>query len=123
MDEAGFRRLIEDLKRAWEDRDSAAAAALFTEDAVYRESPTEPPVQGREAIRRYFEEAAREELGPSLTIEHLLFCDSAGAVEWTYDFTAASDLSHKVYKGVALVDVRGNKVASWREYSVEIVGA
>jgi nuclear transport factor 2 (NTF2) superfamily protein len=42
--------------RAWETADPDAAAALFTEDATYRETPFDEVMEGREAIRRYWQE-------------------------------------------------------------------
>lgn len=54
LDEAAFRRWLEAYKAAWEGRDPDAAAALFTRDASYRESPFRPPMQGRSEIRAYW---------------------------------------------------------------------
>jgi nuclear transport factor 2 (NTF2) superfamily protein len=42
--------------QAWETADPDAAAALFTEDGTYRETPFDEVMQGREAIRRYWRE-------------------------------------------------------------------
>ncbi|HJV04448.1 MAG TPA: nuclear transport factor 2 family protein [Actinomycetota bacterium] len=54
------RRTLEDwlarYGRAWETADPEAAAALFTEDATYRETPFDEVMMGRDAIRRYWEE-------------------------------------------------------------------
>jgi uncharacterized protein (TIGR02246 family) len=48
---------IERYGRAWEDADADGAAALFTEDAVYRSSPFREPHVGRDAIRAYSADA------------------------------------------------------------------
>lgn len=45
---------IEAYGRAWEQRDADAAAALFTEDARYREQPYAEPFLGREGVRDYW---------------------------------------------------------------------
>jgi SnoaL-like domain len=54
------RRTLEDwlarYGRAWEAADPEAAAALFTEDATYRETPFDQVMMGRDAIRRYWQE-------------------------------------------------------------------
>lgn len=44
----------------WQTGDADAITALFTEDAVYHEDPFEPPMRGREAIRRYWQEGASD---------------------------------------------------------------
>lgn len=56
---------IEELERwltrygqAWEAGDADAAAALFTADAVYRETPFDSAMTGRDAIRAYWRAGA-----------------------------------------------------------------
>jgi ketosteroid isomerase-like protein len=46
---------IEGYRRAWEQRDAWAAAALFTPDATYRSNIFEDPHRGREGVRAYWE--------------------------------------------------------------------
>ena len=46
------QRWLDDYRKAWETRDADAAAALFTEDATYREQPYEEPYRGREGVHR-----------------------------------------------------------------------
>jgi hypothetical protein len=40
--------------RAWEERDAAAAAALFTEDSSYRDQPFGDAYTGREGVSEYW---------------------------------------------------------------------
>ena len=42
--------------RAWETADPDAAGDLFTEDATYRETPFDELMEGRDEIRRYWQE-------------------------------------------------------------------
>jgi predicted SnoaL-like aldol condensation-catalyzing enzyme len=44
----------ETYRRAWEQRDSAAAAALFTPDATYRSNIFEDPHEGHDGIAGYW---------------------------------------------------------------------
>ncbi|HSO49792.1 MAG TPA: nuclear transport factor 2 family protein [Acidimicrobiia bacterium] len=46
---------IESYRRAWEERDAEAAAALFTPDATYRSNIFEDPHRGKEGVRAYWE--------------------------------------------------------------------
>lgn len=50
---------IEAYRRAWEERDAEAAAALFTSDATYRSNIFEEPHQGRDGVRAYWESVTR----------------------------------------------------------------
>jgi uncharacterized protein (TIGR02246 family) len=45
---------------AWRAGDPQAVLLLFTDDAAYHETPFEPPLLGRAAIRRYWTEGARD---------------------------------------------------------------
>src|SRR5690606_25695019 len=45
---------LKGYRRAWESRDPDAAAALFTEDATYREEPYAEPFLGRTGVRDYW---------------------------------------------------------------------
>ncbi|WP_405241223.1 YybH family protein [Lentisalinibacter salinarum] len=44
----------------WQAGDADAVTALFSGDAIYHEDPFEPPMQGRDAIRRYWQEGAAD---------------------------------------------------------------
>jgi ketosteroid isomerase-like protein len=46
--------------QAWIAGDPEAAVRLFSDDAAYHETPFEAPMIGREAIRRYWTEGAKE---------------------------------------------------------------
>lgn len=45
---------IEAYRVAWEQRDPDAAAALFTEDATYRDNIVEPAHEGQDGVRSYW---------------------------------------------------------------------
>jgi ketosteroid isomerase-like protein len=45
---------LDGYREAWEQQDPEQAAELFSEDAVYYETPFAEPFSGREAIRRYW---------------------------------------------------------------------
>jgi hypothetical protein len=58
---------LEKYRRAWEEADVDAAAALFTDDAVYRSSAFREPHEGTAAIRDYWSRTA-DQLGTRVTI-------------------------------------------------------
>lgn len=47
---------LEGYRRAWEEADPDAAAALFTDDAQYRSNIYEEPYRGREGVHAYWTE-------------------------------------------------------------------
>lgn len=73
---------LDGYRLAWESRDADAAAALFTEDASYREEPYAEPFLGRAGVRDYWTRvtATQEDIefryGTPLTV------GNRAAVEW-----------------------------------------
>jgi uncharacterized protein (TIGR02246 family) len=47
---------VEAYRRAWEERDADAAAAIFTEDSEYRTQPFQEPHRGQDGVRSYWQE-------------------------------------------------------------------
>ena len=56
MDPEALENWLARYGQAWETADPDAAAALFSQDATYRETPFDEVMEGREAIRRYWQE-------------------------------------------------------------------
>jgi uncharacterized protein (TIGR02246 family) len=52
--------------RAWRDRDADAAAALFTEDALYRSHPTAEGHRGQEGVRAYWVDVTSTQESPDV---------------------------------------------------------
>ncbi len=51
---------LDAYKAAWEGQDPEAAAKIFSREIIYRETPHGTPMEGREAIREYWQEHAVE---------------------------------------------------------------
>jgi hypothetical protein len=50
---------LEAYRRAWEEADAEAAAALFDEESTYRSNIFEAPYEGRDGVRRYWQDVTR----------------------------------------------------------------
>jgi predicted SnoaL-like aldol condensation-catalyzing enzyme len=50
------RSWLDAYRRAWEEADAEAAAALFADGATYRSNIFEAPYEGRDGVRRYWHE-------------------------------------------------------------------
>lgn len=60
MTEQDVQRWLDEYGRAWVDGDPDQAVALFTDAAVYRETPFDDPMRGRREIRKYWQEGAAD---------------------------------------------------------------
>jgi ketosteroid isomerase-like protein len=77
-----YSEWLDRYRSAWIDRDADSAAALFTDDAIYREHPFEEPFVGREAIRRYWHTVTRPQSAIELRYGTPVVSGPRVAVEW-----------------------------------------
>ena len=68
--------------QAWRNKDAKSVSLLFTEDAVYRSSPTKPPHRGRAEIATYWQEATRTQEALDLRFGRPISEGNRVAVEW-----------------------------------------
>ncbi len=73
---------IEAYGRAWEERDPDAAAALFTEDALYKVTPFRSAHAGREAIREYWRSATSSQDRVRVRFGEPVAAGERVSVEW-----------------------------------------
>jgi len=76
------QRWLDDYRTAWVERDPEAAAALFTEDAVYQEQPYEEPYRGREGVREYWTKVTATQSDIRLNYGTPIVAGDRAAVEW-----------------------------------------
>jgi ketosteroid isomerase-like protein len=77
-----IRGWLERYRRAWEERDADAAAALFTEDAAYRSTPFREPHVGTSGIRDYWTGATSRQSNIRVRIGAPIVEGNRVAVEW-----------------------------------------
>ncbi|WP_179266279.1 nuclear transport factor 2 family protein [Asanoa hainanensis] len=100
------------IERAWSTGDAAAAAACFTEDAVYVEPPDRQRYVGRAEL---VELSGGDDPRPmSITWHNLVFdpVRQVGVGEYTFR-------GRRQFHGMAIVQVEEGKIRRWREYQFE----
>lgn len=90
LDEAAFAAWLETYKTAWEQRDPAAATALFTPDASYHEMPFDAPIEGAGAIAAYWANAVAGQRDIRFTSQILSCAGDEGIAHWHCAFTGIS---------------------------------
>lgn len=73
---------IEAYGRAWQERDPEAAAALFTDNAVYRSSPFQPPSLGRDGVRDYWTQVTADQRDVRVRFGTPIAAGNKVTVEW-----------------------------------------
>lgn len=87
MNLSDLERWLERYGRAWIERDPVAAAALFTGDARYYETPFDPPLAGRAAIRAYWEDVPGSQRDISFTSRAIAVVGATAVAAWRAAFT------------------------------------
>lgn len=118
MDQQTFQAWIDTLGRAWETRDAAAAADLFTEDATYHENPLDEPLRGREAIRRYWADLPRAQEDIAVRFEILEVTAQTGVARWTASFKRLPTGQRAQLEGVLIASFEGDsrRAHAFREW-------
>jgi len=75
-------RWLADYKTAWEDRDADAAASLFSEDALYRETPYAEPFRGRQGVHDYWAGVTATQSDVDVRYGTVIAGADRAAVEW-----------------------------------------
>jgi hypothetical protein len=73
---------LDAYRRAWIEKNAAAARELFTPDAVYREQPFEPPFVGADAIAGYWSRVTATQRDIQLRYGRPVAEGNRVAVEW-----------------------------------------
>ena len=77
-----LRDWLDAYARAWEERDPAAAVALFTEDAVYRSHPFRQPSARRDGVEAYWEQATAGQRNIHVRFGEPIVAGEHVAAEW-----------------------------------------
>ena len=86
-----FTQWLRAYQSAWEGRDSAAAARLFTDDARYHWTPLVPPQQGPAEIGAAWDGAVSQQRDIRFTFAVFGVSGATGMATWRADFTRLPD--------------------------------
>jgi hypothetical protein len=100
-----FGRWLETLKQAWEERDPQAAVNLFSTDAVYRETPFEEPMRGRQAILEYWSHVPKTQDHVKFDYQMLEVSEERGIARWQASFQRIPTKTHVKLDGIMVVQL------------------
>ena len=86
-----FNAWLRGYQSAWEGRDAAAAARLFTADARYHWTPLVPPQQGPAEIAAVWDTAVSHQRDIRFTYSVFGVVGPTGMATWRADFTRLPD--------------------------------
>lgn len=95
-----FKAWLSGYQSAWEGRDAAAAAKLFSDDARYHWTPLVPPQQGQAEIAAVWEAAVSQQRDIRFTFSVFGVVGPTGMANWRADFTRLPDQFRVRIEGV-----------------------
>ena len=102
---------------AWESRDPDAAAALFTADATYQETPFDDPFTGRDAIRDYWSTVTADQADIDFDYDVVAVSGDIGTALWSARFRSISGDVPVELNGVFVLEFASpGEVDSLREW-------
>jgi ketosteroid isomerase-like protein len=102
-----FTQWLRAYQSAWEGRDAAAAAKLFTDDARYHWTPLVPPQQGPQEIAAAWEGAVSQQRDIRFTFAVFGVSGATGMATWRADFTRLPDQFKVRIEGVLSAEFAG----------------
>jgi hypothetical protein len=100
-----FERWLRAYGQAWEGRDPAAAALLFTADAEYYWTPLDPPQRGPAGIAAAWQAAISQQRDIKFQFEILAVTGATGIARWRADFTRLPAQSKVVIEGILTAEI------------------
>lgn len=118
MDRETLHTWLAGYRGAWEGQDPDAAAELFSQDALYYETPFAEPFVGREAIRSYWRQGAADaQRDITFRFEIVGVDGPVGVARWTASFTRVPSGAHVELDGVLLATFADDdRCAVFREW-------
>jgi hypothetical protein len=104
MNTDDLRNWLRAYGSAWEARNAVAASHLFSEEALYFETPYAEPFRGREGIRGYWSKVTEDQRAVDFDSEALGFTGALGVATWSARFTLASSGAAVELNGVFLLE-------------------
>jgi ketosteroid isomerase-like protein len=124
MERQTFTKWLEAYKHAWENRDGAAAAALFADDARYHWGAFSPPLEGRAAIEARWNQAVADERDITFTYRIAAVDGQVGVNYWHTVYTHVDTGVRMEYDGVFIITLNDAGLCArfeewWAERQVE----
>lgn len=115
--ENDLARWLEAYGAAWETKNSADVAQLFTADALYQETPFAESFRGREAISGYWSSVTADQDEIEFQFETFAVSGATGIAQWSANFRSISNDAPVELNGVFVLEFAdATRVHSLREW-------
>ena len=117
IDIADLEAWLEAYGDAWEGRDAAAVAAIFTDAATYQETPYADPFRGRAEISEYWTTVTADQDEVDFDFATISVSGNTGVAQWSARFRSISGDVPVELNGIFVLEFEGSgEVSSLREW-------
>ena len=114
---AAVEKWLAGYEHAWESRDAASAAELFTANASYHEMPFDAPKVGQAGIREYWASVTADQRDIDFKSQVIAVNGQIGIAHWSATFAAASTGARVELDGMFLLTFdAGGRCSDLREW-------
>ena len=103
LTDAAVEAWLTRYKEAWEQRDPAKAASLFTENAPYHEMPFDAPKAGRSGIRDYWATVTADQRNIDFKSQLVAVAGQTAVARWSARLSSAASGVHVELDGVFIL--------------------
>jgi ketosteroid isomerase-like protein len=110
---------VQTYLKAWNEQDPDLIVTIFTDDATYHERVLQEPIRTLAGIRQYWEtKVVAEQANIDARLLNLYLADdgTTAIAEWEATFDDLVKGHRKRMREVAILEFRGELIASLREY-------
>src|SRR5690348_7631471 len=86
MNQQQFAKWLEDLKRAWEERDPSLLQGILNDELNYYEVPSEKPYTTKESVIKLWEDVPQSQQNIQFNYNILYTNENQGFAHWTASF-------------------------------------
>lgn len=113
---AAFRELVDTLGRGWEKGDVEAICSVFSDDAVFIETPFSPPDSGIAAIRAYWRDIPLTQAEVSFKSGEIYVAGPWFATEFRCTFRRRRTGEQVDARGALFCETKDGKISEMRMY-------
>ncbi len=110
-------KILETYKEAWIKQDTNKILSIFHKDGIYHERVLKKPFIGHKEIANYWKtKVVLEQSKIEFKLLNYYISKNTLIAEWDATFNSNIEKSGIHIKEVAIIEIKGNKIQSLREY-------
>jgi ketosteroid isomerase-like protein len=110
------RNLVDQFERGWAKGDADLLVSLFTEEAVFLESPFSPPIRGATDIRRYWSDVPVNQAEVRVTTGEIYVVGPWFSTEFKVTFRRRRTGEWVEARGALFCETEGERISEMRMY-------